>query len=39
MYGSLTTIVLSMMWVYFCMYIVLIGAEINNLVIEKHVKL
>ena len=31
MYGSLTTIVLSMMWVYFCMYIILIGAEINNL--------
>lgn len=30
MYGSLTTIVLAMMWVYFCMYIILIGAEINN---------
>lgn len=30
MYGSLTTIVLAMMWVYFCMYMVLIGAEINN---------
>ncbi len=29
MYGSLTTIVLSMMWVYFCMYIILIGAVIN----------
>lgn len=35
MYGSLTTIVLSMMWVYFCMYIVLIGAEINNFVLKK----
>ena len=30
MYGSLTTIVLAMMWVYLCMYIILIGAEINN---------
>ncbi|MBR2786884.1 MAG: YihY/virulence factor BrkB family protein [Clostridia bacterium] len=30
MYGSLTTIVLTMMWVYFSMYIILIGAEINN---------
>lgn len=30
MYGSLTTIVLAMMWVYFCMYSILLGAEINN---------
>ncbi len=29
MYGSLTTIILILLWVYFCMYIVLIGAEIN----------
>lgn len=36
MYGSLTTIVLAMMWVYFCMYIILIGAEINNFVVEKY---
>ncbi len=35
MYGSLTTIVLAMMWVYFCMYIILIGAEINNFKLEK----
>ena len=35
MYGSLTTIVLAMMWIYFCMYIILIGAEINNFKIEK----
>jgi len=31
MYGSLTTIVLAMMWVYFSMYIILLGAEVNNL--------
>lgn len=29
MYGSLTTIILVLLWLYFCMYIVLIGAEIN----------
>lgn len=33
-YGSLTSIVLVMMWVYVCMYIILIGAEINTLVYE-----
>lgn len=30
MYGSLTTIVLVMLWLYACMYIILIGAEINS---------
>ena len=39
MYGSLTTIVLAMMWVYFCMYSILIGAEINNFKVEKNVKM
>ena len=29
MYGSLTAIVLAMLWLYICMQIVLIGAEIN----------
>lgn len=29
MYGSLTTIVLFMLWMYFCMYILFIGAELN----------
>lgn len=29
MYGSLTTIVLIMLWLYFCMYIMLLCAEIN----------
>lgn len=28
-YGSLTSIILIMMWVYICMFIILIGAEIN----------
>lgn len=30
MYGSLTTVVLIMLWLYFCMYILLICAEINS---------
>ncbi|MDD6058696.1 MAG: YihY/virulence factor BrkB family protein [Clostridiales bacterium] len=29
MYGSLTTVTLVMLWIYFCMYIMLISAEIN----------
>ncbi|HAB60609.1 MAG TPA: YihY/virulence factor BrkB family protein [Lachnospiraceae bacterium] len=31
MYGSLTAIVLLMLWLYFCMYILFVGAEINVL--------
>lgn len=31
MYGSLTAIVLLMLWLYFCMYILFIGAEVNVL--------
>lgn len=34
MYGSLTTIVLIMLWLYFCMYIMLLGGEINVLAEE-----
>ena len=29
MYGSLTTIALVMLWLYFCMYIMMVSAEIN----------
>lgn len=35
MYGSLTTIVLIMLWLYFCMYVMLLGGEIN-VWIEEH---
>ena len=35
MYGSLTTVVLILLWLYFCMYIILIGAEINAYFEEK----
>ena len=30
MYGSLTTVVLTMFWIYFCMYILLFCAELNG---------
>ena len=30
MYGSLTTLVLLMLWIYFCMYVVLLGAKWNT---------
>lgn len=30
MYGSLTTIIILLMWLYVCMYIVLIGANLNR---------
>ena len=33
-YGSLTTIILIMMWLYAVIYIILIGAEIN-VMLEK----
>lgn len=35
MYGSLTTIVLIMLWIYFCMYIMMMCAEIN-VVFDEH---
>jgi membrane protein len=34
MYGSLTAIVLLMLWLYFCMYILFIGAEVNVLLLR-----
>ncbi len=30
LYGSLTTVILAMLWLYFCMYLVFIGAVLNN---------
>ena len=38
MYGSLTTIILLMLWLYFGMYITLIGAEFNQLLAERREK-
>lgn len=30
MYGNLTTVIIVMLWLYFCMYLLLIGANINR---------
>lgn len=38
MYGSLTTIVLIMLWLYFCMYSILLGGEMNKLLHDKSKK-
>lgn len=35
-YGSLTVIVIFMVWLYFCIYIMFIGAYINKYMIEKE---
>lgn len=35
-YGSLTSIILVMMWVYVCMYIILLGGEINVIFYKKN---
>ncbi len=35
MYGSLTAIVLFMLWMYFCMYLMFLGAEFNLLLDNK----
>ena len=38
-YGSLTTIILIMMWLYAIIYMILIGAEINVIVAKRKTKL
>lgn len=38
-YGSLTAIVLCMLWLYFCMYIMFVGAEINAILKNQTVRL
>ncbi|MFW5672530.1 MAG: YihY/virulence factor BrkB family protein [Acetivibrio ethanolgignens] len=35
-YGSLTTIVFLMLWLYFCMYILFIGSEVNVFIQEQR---
>lgn len=37
-YGSLTSIMLLMIWVYWSMYVLLLGAEINALIEKKKQK-
>ncbi len=35
-YGSLTTIVIAMLYLYFCMYIFMLGAHINHYFVERR---
>lgn len=35
MYGSLATLVLIMLWMYSCMYCVLLGGNLNRVLKEK----
>ena len=35
MYGSMTTIVLILLWLYFCMMFVMLGAQVNHYFEEK----
>lgn len=37
-YGSLAAIILLMLWIYFCIYMLLIGAEINKYIRNKYKK-
>lgn len=37
MYGSLTTIILLMLWLYMCMYAILLGGEVNAL-LDRYFK-
>lgn len=38
MYGSLTTIILIMLWLYVCMYVILLGGELNAFLEELENK-
>lgn len=38
MYGSLTTIILIMLWLYMCMYVILLGGEVNALLERYYFK-
>ncbi len=35
-YGSLTTLVVVMLWLYFCMYLLFLGAEINQYIVNPE---
>lgn len=35
MYGSLATVIVLMLWLYFCMYIMFCGAELNIMIFDK----
>lgn len=36
MYGSLATIIIILIWTYFCMFILMMGAKINRILLEER---
>ena len=38
MYGNLTTIIILLLWLYFCMNLLLIGAYVNKVLAEGLLK-
>lgn len=38
MYGSLTTIIIVMIWLYFCMYIFFCGALVNKWIAQGYLE-
>lgn len=39
LYGSMTAIILVMLWLYFCMYAILIGGMLNQMLEEKRMSM
>lgn len=39
LYGSMTAIILVMLWLYFCMYVMLLGGLINSMLEERRNKM
>ena len=39
LYGSMTAIILVMLWLYFCMYTILLGGLINSMLLEKEISI
>ena len=39
MYGSLTTIVILLIWLYVCMNLVLAGAYMNKILVDKKLEI
>lgn len=37
-YGSLAIIIIIMLWMYFCMYIILMGAYLNNYLLSRNLE-
>ena len=39
MYGSLTTIVILLIWLYVCMNLLLVGAYMNKILVDKKLEI